>query len=147
VQPLFTQGYERSTLVDFIGRLKSRRVECVIDVRALPLSRRKGFSKTALAGHLAAAGIEYRHVRELGAPKPLRDAVKAGGAWGDYEKGYRDVLAAQTRVLRELTALGAEKRLCLVCFERDPAVCHRRLVAEAMAALSRGNLSVEHIRY
>src|SRR5215208_2853638 len=63
---VFTIGYEQhaepSSLVD---ALRTAGVRRLVDVRELPLSRRRGFSKTALAAALATAEIEYQHVREL----------------------------------------------------------------------------------
>jgi uncharacterized protein (DUF488 family) len=75
---LATIGYEKATQADVIGRLKSAGVEVVIDVRAVPSSRRAGFSKTILAGSLHDAGIDYVHLRALGTPKPGRDAARKG---------------------------------------------------------------------
>jgi uncharacterized protein (DUF488 family) len=144
---IFTQGYEQSTLDAFIARLKERGIERVADVRDLPLSRRKGFSKTPLSDALVRNGIDYLHVKPLGAPKPLRDAVKAGGPWSEYERGYASVLESNESALADLLELGAKGNLCLVCFERDPAVCHRRLVAEALQRKRPRAVKVEHIRY
>jgi uncharacterized protein (DUF488 family) len=101
------------------------------DVRELPLSRRRGFSKTALAGAVEAAGIEYRHLRALGNPKPVRDAWKGGDA-GAGVAGYRLHLAgagADVAALAERVAAGG---VCLLCVEHDPASCHRRLLADAL---------------
>ena len=67
---LATIGYESATLDAVIGRLKTAGVELVIDVRAVAASRRAGFSKTLLGASLNAAGIDYRHLRGLGTPKP-----------------------------------------------------------------------------
>jgi len=147
VNPIFTLGYEQSSVAEFLTRLKNGRIERVVDVRDLPLSRRTGFSKTPLSEHLDKAGIAYQHLRALGAPKPLRDAVRGGGSWQDYEKGYGQVLAENEEALRELLKLSARERICLVCFERDPERCHRRLVAEAMRSEIRGGPDVQHIRY
>src|ERR1700761_5691038 len=73
-----TIGYEHATQEDVIGRLKHAGVEVLIDVRAVAASRRAGFSKTVLAASLHAAGIDYVHLRQLGTPKPGRDAARAG---------------------------------------------------------------------
>ena len=75
---IFTIGYEATTMDAFLAALKAAGVERVIDVRALPLSRRPGFSKSSLAATLNDAGIEYVHLKALGTPKPGRDAAKKG---------------------------------------------------------------------
>src|SRR5689334_14532407 len=78
MNPLATIGYERDTQAGVIARLKAAGVDVLIDVRAVAASRRAGFSKTLLAASLAEAGIEYRHLRQLGTPKPGRDAARHG---------------------------------------------------------------------
>ena len=65
-----TIGYEGGTVAAFIRALKDAGVELVLDIRAAPVSRKKGFSKNQLAAHLTEAGIGYRHLRGLGTPKP-----------------------------------------------------------------------------
>src|SRR5688572_24038191 len=75
---IFTIGYEAATMRDFIAALESASVERIIDVRALPLSRRPGFSKTPLRGALAEAGIDYVHLRALGTPPAGREAARKG---------------------------------------------------------------------
>ena len=60
-------------------------VKRLLDVREAPISRRKGYSKTALAAALAASGIDYVHLRGLGTPKPGREAAKAGDRAGFLE--------------------------------------------------------------
>src|SRR5262245_36925707 len=60
---LFTIGYEARTIEQFVVELRRKRISRVIDVRELPLSRRRGFSKTPLSSTLADAGIDYVHLR------------------------------------------------------------------------------------
>jgi uncharacterized protein (DUF488 family) len=73
-----TIGYEGGTVAAFIRALKDAGVELVLDIRAAPVSRKKGFSKNQLAAHLSEAGIGYRHLRGLGTPKRGRDAARGG---------------------------------------------------------------------
>ncbi len=60
---LYTIGYEATTMAEFIAALTRAGVTQVIDIRALPLSRRPGFSKSPLAASLAEAGIGYVHLK------------------------------------------------------------------------------------
>lgn len=129
---IFTIGYEGATVAEFLAALKSAGVERVIDVRALPLSRRPGFSKTILANTLREAGIEYVHLKALGTPKEGRDAAKKGDVM-TLERVYDSQLQlpevqAQAAQMR---ALAAEKPSALLCFERDPCHCHRTLLLAA----------------
>ena len=144
----FTTGYEQTEPVAFLRRLKAEGVELIVDVRDMPLSRRKGFSKNQLQALLAEEGIDYTHLKPLGAPKELRNRLHAGGSWWEYMKGYRKVLDRETAQLDALVELAQERRICLLCFERKPEECHRSLVAHEMEQrTARGNVRVEHIRY
>ena len=89
---LFTIGYEGRTADDLPASVAASGVTTVIDVRDLPLSRKRGFSKTALASLLAQSGVHYVHERGLGNPKPLRDHVKSGGDWGWFAQVFRERL-------------------------------------------------------
>ena len=77
---LFTIGYERRSPDELVRVLGDAGVTLLADVRELPNSRRRGFSKNALAAALGEAGILYAHERALGNPKPYRDAWKRGDA-------------------------------------------------------------------
>ena len=61
-------GYQGRTPAELLRLLAAERVTRLLDVRELPLSRRKGFSKTALRDRLERAGIEYRHLPAAGNP-------------------------------------------------------------------------------
>ena len=129
---IFTIGYEATTMADFLAVLTHAGVQRVIDVRALPLSRRPGFSKTSLAASLAAAGIGYVHLKALGTPKRGRDAAKKGDV-ETLEAVYADQLElpeAQAQAAQML-ALAAELPSALLCYERDPRHCHRTLLLAA----------------
>jgi uncharacterized protein (DUF488 family) len=133
---IFTIGYEGATVPEFLAALAKAGVEQVIDVRQLPLSRRPGFSKSPLAAELAGVGIGYVHLKALGTPKPGRDAAKKGDR-ATLEKVYAGQLElpeAQAEGAKMLS-LAEEKPSALLCFERDPGVCHRTLL---MAAVGEG---------
>lgn len=121
-------------MTDFLAALTRARVGRVIDVRALPLSRRPGFSKTSLAASLGEAGIDYIHLRALGTPKAGRDAAKRGDI-ATLEAIYAVQLElpeaqAQAAVMLDLAR---EKPSALLCYERDPCHCHRTLLLAAVA--------------
>jgi uncharacterized protein (DUF488 family) len=129
---IFTIGYEGATMADFLAALTAAGVERVIDVRALPLSRRPGFSKSTLAASLAEVGIGYVHLKALGTPKPGRDAAKRGdrATLEHVYAGQLELPEAQAQAAQMLD-LAAEKPSALLCFERDPAICHRTLLLAA----------------
>ena len=131
---VFTIGYEGATMAAFIATLARAGVEQVIDVRALPLSRRPGFSKSPLAASLKEAGIAYVHLKALGTPKEGRDAAKKGDV-ATLERVYAGQLElpeAQVQAAAMLD-LAAERPSALLCFEADPRHCHRTLLLAAVA--------------
>jgi len=131
MSPLATIGYERATQTEVIGRLQAAGVEVVVDVRAVAASRRAGFSKTVLAASLAEAGIGYVHLRELGTPKPGRDAARHGRT-AEMHAIFEAHLAEPAAQLELAQAIGiaGDRKAALLCYEADPAQCHRTIVAQ-----------------
>ena len=128
---LATIGYESATQADVIARLKAAGVEVLIDVRAIAASRRAGFSKTLLAASLNEAGIGYVHLRQLGTPKPGRDAARKGRI-GEMHAIFEDHMAepAAQLQLAKATEIAREKKTALLCYEADHAGCHRAILAD-----------------
>ena len=134
MNPIATTGYESETQPDVISRLKAAGIELVIDVRAVASSRRAGFSKTLLAGSLREAGIDYLHLRDLGTPKAGRQAARAG-RFAEMQAIFSDHMQepqAQLALVQATEATVA-RRSCLLCYEHDPAHCHRTIVAGLIA--------------
>lgn len=131
---IYTIGYEGATVAGFVAALRNAGVSLVLDIRAVPASRKKGFSKSPLAAHLAEAGIAYRHLRGLGTPKRGRDAARRGDL-DTFEAVFRAHLEEPEAVLDlgEACELAQAEPVCLLCMERDPHHCHRLIVAERMA--------------
>ena len=143
---LMTIGYERATVDQLLGALADARVELLVDVRAVANSRRPGFSKKALAAHLAGSGIDYLHLRALGTPADGRAAARSGRSAEMRRIFAEHMLTAEAAdALTALSDIVSDgRRVCLLCFEADPADCHRTLVADAVAA--RVTIDVEHLR-
>ncbi|WP_022686460.1 DUF488 family protein [Sphingomonas phyllosphaerae] len=130
---IYTIGYEGVTMAEFIATLQGAGVRRVIDVRALPLSRRPGFSKSPLKASLQEAGIEYVHLKALGTPKRGRDAAKKGdvGTLTAVYDAQLELPEAQAQAVQML-ALADEMPSALVCYEREPCHCHRTLLLHAV---------------
>jgi uncharacterized protein (DUF488 family) len=111
---LMTIGYEGTTLADFLNTLKAAGVDQLLDIRELPISRRKGFSKTALSTALAKKGIGYAHERALGSPRDLRNRLREDRDLESFFSDFREYLATQRTLLDTLarTATGAVTLLC-----------------------------------
>lgn len=130
---IFTIGYEGATQAELVAALAQAGVSLLADIRAVPLSRRPGFSKNILANGLREAGIDYVGLKALGTPALGREAARRG----DHATLAR-VYAGQLE-LPEAVAEGARLRdlaagqpTALLCFEREPAGCHRSLLIDAI---------------
>lgn len=140
---LFTIGYEGATLAEFIETLAEAGVKTLVDVRAVPASRKPGFSKKGLSAALAERGIAYRHLQRLGTPVDGRTAARAG----DHAKMRRiyldhlDAADAQAEMAM-LIDQARESPSALLCFEREPSACHRSVLVDALEA---PDLTTQHL--
>jgi uncharacterized protein (DUF488 family) len=139
---IFTIGYEAATMAEFLAALKAAGVQRVIDVRALPLSRRPGFSKSPLRAALDEAGIDYTHLKALGTPAEGRSAARAGKA-EELKRIYAGQLDLPEAIVQaeQMRELASDKPSALLCYEREPAQCHRSLLLDAVAP----NADVTHL--
>ena len=143
---LLTIGYEGLDIDHFIKFLVADRVEVLVDVREVPISRKKGFSKTKLSEALAKAGILYEHIKALGSPGPIRKQLKQDWDYDAFFAAYDEYLDEQKDALKALRRILAEHdRVCLMCFEKSHDECHRRSVAKRTARSFRGRVSVEPV--
>ncbi len=144
---LYTIGYEGTRIEDFVRTLLDAGISTLLDVREVPISRKKGFSKGILRETLDANGIRYVHLRGLGDPKPGREAARAGN-YDLFRKIFTRHMktpAAQME-LHIAGSLAQEATACLMCFERDHCECHRSIVAQHLVhitGLTVHNLAVE----
>ena len=134
---IYTIGYEGAEVSTFIDCLIRRGVDVLIDVRELPLSRRRGFSKSPLSELLARNGIKYCHLKTLGAPKALRAALKKSRDYGAYFRDFNKYMAKNRHILKQLSCTFAGAAVVLMCFERNPAECHRSVVARELGKMVR----------
>lgn len=139
---LYTIGYEGATQDDLIAALERAGVKRLIDVRALPLSRRPGFSKTPLRTALAEHGIDYVHLKPLGTPPEGREAARRG-RHEEMAAIYRGQLAQPDAMVaaEQMKQLASEAPSALLCFEREPGQCHRQVLIDEVA----GEADVEHL--
>jgi uncharacterized protein (DUF488 family) len=142
---LFTIGYEQTPAKSVLDELKAAGVKLLVDVRAVASSRRPGFSKNQLAAGLDERGISYLHLRGLGTPKSGREAARSGN-FGVLHKIYvahlKTIQAKEE--LDELSALVKKSGpVCILCYERDHAHCHRQWIAEIIE--DRDGVKIENL--
>ena len=131
---LCTIGYEKALLKDVIATLAVAGVATLLDVRDRPISRRPGFSKRQLAAAIEDAGMRYIHLAALGTPPEGRLA----GRRREWERFWHVVDEKLARAeaeldLRQAAEIAATAPSCLLCYEADWRVCHRRRIAEILA--------------
>lgn len=129
---VYTVGYEGKASTEFIRTLKQTRIEQVLDVREKPVSRKPGFSKSALDKSLKNAGMSYIHLGELGSPTPVRHEYQRQGDFDKFAKKYETHLAGQAQQLTVLAALAETKRSVVMCFEHDWNACHRSILSRIL---------------
>lgn len=141
---VFTIGYEGADLDTFLGTLALAGVEHLVDVRDVPISRKRGFSKTKLAEALAVAGIDYTHLKPLGDPKAGREAMKRGD-YAAFLTIYNCHVSSgeAQRALDTAAEIARNAATVLLCYERNPKQCHRTIVAEQL--LGRDTFELRHL--
>ena len=126
-----TIGYQGMTVEGFIRHLKKEGVNMVVDVRAVPWSRKPGFNKAKLSIALSLEGIEYRHFPELGIPSALRKQIDN---YSELFKIYEEsILPKVTDSVEQVLALCEDHNIALMCFEEKPVECHRSRLSAYMA--------------
>ena len=145
VRELFTVGYQGANIDNFINSLQANNIDCILDVRALPLSRKPGFSKTKLSSRLEHVKIHYIHLPELGTPKDIRDELKLTRDYVAFFKKMEKYLAGKKDAIRQAYNQVINTRCCLLCFERLADQCHRKIVAEKIKARNGDGLQIMHL--
>lgn len=132
---LWTIGYARVGVPDFVAALKAAKIKTLIDVREIANSRRAGYSKKSLTASLDEAGIAYIHMKPLGTPKLGREAARRGDT-KTMTRIYEGKMAEpeSQQALAEVAELAGKGRVCLMCLEHDWRECHRNIVAQHLEA-------------
>lgn len=144
-EKLFTIGYEGRDIDEFVSLLKDNGITRLIDVREIPLSRKKGFSKSSLKDRLESEDIEYVHIKALGSPSSIRNKLKT-----DWDYGYF-FSAFSTHLYENWWAIEAAHQYlsggvnCVMCFERLPEKCHRSTVAQKIKEHDGNGLVIQHV--
>ena len=130
---IYTIGFTKKTLEDFITRLKKDNIQRIVDIRLNDSSQLSGFAKSPdLAFILKQFGIEYISVKSLAPDKALLDKYQKDKNWKEYEANFKALMNARN-AKDTLNNLQLDKKTsCFLCSEDKPEKCHRRLVAEML---------------
>lgn len=149
-RPIYTIGYSHTSLAQFIEKLKTVKIEILVDVRRNPKSQyRPEFNKEDLERSLKNAKIGYWHVPELGVQSELRDDLATEDdyrtLWRWYDKNVvhgeiKDVPKGTPPIsilesIWEQIEKSSEGAIAFMCMEADPTKCHRHRIALALESL------------
>lgn len=134
---LLTLGYEGITIEKYMNLLIANGVTTLCDVRKNAFSQKYGFSKATLKNACDAVHIRYVHIPELGIESNKRQRLQTqadyDALFDEYE--HTTLKENQKALIMLKNIVQADKRVCLLCFERDPRQCHRTRVAKAVTQL------------
>jgi len=134
---LFSTGYEKESLDEFISKLEKAGIGAVIDVREIPLSRKNGFSKKTLEVELNKRNIKYYHFPELGSPRKIRHELYSTGDYLSFFKAYRKYVHNEKPAVEQLNkVISEEKTSTLMCFEKNEELCHRSIITSEIMKIN-----------
>jgi uncharacterized protein (DUF488 family) len=133
----WTIGHSTRTWEEFISMLQSFRIECLIDIRNFPGSKRyPHFNKDQMEKNLPSAGIQYFHLKDLGGRrKPLENSENT--AWQHPAfRGYADYMETETfkKAILVLEEKALQLHTAYMCSEAVWWRCHRALVSDFLKA-------------
>ena len=131
---LFTIGYEKRTINEYIDVLLNARIRVLVDVRETAWSYKRDFCKTKFGRSLGRAGITYVHIPDAGNPKKIRRNAKSiQGCLDTYRTHLVETRSGLDQLKAVITEASSERtNVCLTCFERDVCNCHRGVIVEFM---------------
>lgn len=133
-QMLFTIGYEGKGIEAFMNTLIQNDIRLLCDVRKNPLSRKFGFSKGKLEHISETIGIKYIHIPELGIESDKRNSLVSNEDYQCLFRGYRKTLPNLMPYLERLySMLCSNARIVLMCYEREPDMCHRHIIRDYLS--------------
>ncbi len=132
---LLTIGYQNRSLESYLNTLLGANVTILCDVRRNAISRKYGFSKTTLSRVCEGVGIRYEHLPELGVASNLRRRVKSESDLVSLFRTFRKLaLPENSDALRLIYDwIESGESVALTCYERQPHLCHRHCVADALS--------------
>lgn len=142
---VFTIGFTKKSLQEFVESLRAAGVRRVVDVRLRNTSQLAGWSKQPDFAYLLESGfgIAYEHHPEFAPTDEILDAYKNGSDWAKYETQFNELLKARAPQMQALELL-AKEAICLLCAEPTAERCHRRLVAEYLRELQ-PEMEIKHL--
>lgn len=142
MKTIYTIGFTKKSLEEFIDLLKKNNIQKILDIRLHNSSQLSGFAKSSdLSFILRLFNIGYEHREELAPEKEMLKTYRKSEDWNAYEQKFKVLMEHRNAkpILKKL--LEKEETLCLLCSENKADKCHRRLVAE----LLKDNIKIIHL--
>ncbi|MCX6673454.1 MAG: DUF488 family protein [Methanothrix sp.] len=127
-----TIGYEGKSIDKFLEELIENKINILIDVRKNAYSRKFGFHGNILKKYLNNIDIDYMHMPELGIDSDLRKDLKNIKDYKNLFDKYKEDLKERTSQLEEIKKISENKKISLMCFEKNIEYCHRGILAELL---------------
>jgi uncharacterized protein (DUF488 family) len=142
---LFTIGFTKRSAREFFETLRDHAIGRVVDIRLRNTSALVGFTRKEDLRYLLEKllGAEYLHEPGLAPTKEMLEAYKRTKDWRSYQAEFTNLLEARG-LPQWLTLAALAAPTVLLCSEPRPDECHRRLVADYLAARL-GQLQVVHL--
>jgi len=129
---IVTIGYEGKTIDKFLNELITNKINVVIDVRKNAYSMKFGFQLNKLKNYLEKIDIDYIHIPELGIPTDLRENLETYEDYQSLFARYKSEIETKKDYLEKIKSIGQNKKVSLMCFEKDVRYCHRGIIAERL---------------
>jgi uncharacterized protein (DUF488 family) len=144
---LFTVGYEGKSLERFLNLLMQNKIDILVDVRNNPISRKFGFSKEKLKTFCEKLSIEYIHLPQLGIPLEYREHRSYNDLLKLFDFYYKNILLKNIDAIYNILFFlkNENKKLAIMCFERDVNFCHRKFVANEIKKISNNSIKIIHL--
>ena len=144
---VYTIGFTRKSLQQFLGLLDEAGVTKLIDTRLRPTSQLSGFAKKDDLAFILRRfkGIEYQHEPRLAPSAEILDAYRESKDWHRYEFEFAKLMSEREMPMILAQAAATHEKIALLCSEAEPERCHRRLLADAYSTRN-PSVEVVHLR-
>ena len=145
---IYTIGFGKKSAEQFFNLLKKNQVQLLVDVRLNNRSQLAGFTKDGDIQFFLKdiCGIEYTHAYDLAPEKELLSGYQAKQiTWNSYVDTFTKLMESRGTYKQFINKFRRYERVCLLCSEPTPEKCHRRLVAEMIAAENPNTVQVVHL--
>ena len=133
---LYTIGFTQKTAEEFFSLLQTSGIKVLVDIRLKPDSQLSGFAKGRdlpyFLTHLIHCG--YIHQPLMSPTDELLNLYRQDNSLDNYEVDFNHLLDERNLISQLDRVWWTANPACLLCSEHEPDHCHRRLVAEYMAA-------------